>query len=99
MTRQVKCCYACPRGVRKTAQSASVQRVDLAPACAPTSGLNQLKCRVKTFQLDAGIGGKAPVSFDIVSVAVEEPGGNLALEAAPIRDMPIETLIGQDSEL
>src|SRR6476660_4079593 len=65
-----------------------------------TSGLNQLKCRVEAFQLDAGIGGcKAPVSFDIVSVAVEEPGGNLALEAAPIRDTPIEALIGQDSEL
>jgi len=39
MTRQVKCCYACPRGVRKTHQSASVQRVDLAPACAPASPL------------------------------------------------------------
>ena len=62
--------------------------------------MNQLKCRVEAFQLDAGIGGcKAPVSFDIVSVAVEEPSGNLALEAAPIRDTPIETLIGQDSEL
>jgi hypothetical protein len=64
------------------------------------SGLNHLKCRVEAFQLDAGIGGcKAPVSFDIVSVAVEEPGANLALEAAPIRDTPIETLIGQDSKL
>jgi hypothetical protein len=66
----------------------------------PPSGLNQLKCRVEAFQLDAGLGGcKAPVSFDIVSIAVEEPGGNLALETAPIRDTPIETLIGQDSEL
>src|SRR6476659_2285473 len=74
------------------------------PSKAPwkkvASGLNQLKCRVEAFHLDAGIGGcKAPVSFDIVSVAVEEPGGNLALEAAPIRDTPIEALIGQDSEL
>src|SRR5262245_49779883 len=64
------------------------------------SGLNQLKCRVEALKLDAGIGGcKAPVSFDIVSVAVEEPGGNLALEAAPVWDTPIETLIGQDSKL
>src|SRR5262245_54963199 len=64
------------------------------------SGLNQLKCGVEAFQLDAGIGGcKAPVSFDIVSVAVDEPGANLALEAAPVRDTPIETLIGQDSKL
>jgi hypothetical protein len=59
------------------------------------SGLNQLKRRVEAFQLDAGIcGRKAPVSFDIVSVAVEEPGSDLALEAAPVRDTPIETLIG-----
>src|SRR5262245_66305058 len=64
------------------------------------SGLNQLKCRVEALELDAGIGGcKAPVSFDIVSVAIAEPGGNLALEAAPVRDTPIETLIGQDSKL
>ena len=52
-----------------------------------TSGLNQLKCRVETLQLDAGVsGGKAPVSFD---VAVAEPGGNLSLEAATVRDAPI----------
>src|SRR5262245_25952538 len=64
------------------------------------SGLNHLKCWVEALELDAGIGGcKAPVSFDIVGVAVEEPGGNLALEAAPVRDTPIETLIGQDSKL
>src|SRR5262245_33002429 len=63
------------------------------------SGLNQLKCWVEALKLDAGVGGcKAPVSFDIVSVAVEEPGANLALEAAPVRDTPIETLIGQDSK-
>jgi hypothetical protein len=44
------------------------------------SGLNQLKCRVEALKLDAGIGGcKAPVSFDIVSVAVEETGGNFLL--------------------
>ena len=64
------------------------------------SGLNQLKCRVEALKLDAGIGGcKAPVSFDIVGVAVKEPGRNLALETAPVRDTPIETLIGQDSKL
>ena len=59
------------------------------------SGLNQLKYWVEALKLDAGVGGcKAPVSFDIVSVALEEPGSNLALEAAPVRDPPIETLIG-----
>ena len=64
------------------------------------SSLNQLKCRVEVLKLDSGIAGcKAPVSLDIEGVAVDEPGGNLALEAAPIRDTPIETLIGQDSEL
>src|SRR5262245_29974327 len=65
-----------------------------------TSGLNQLKCRVEALELDASIGGcKAPVGFDIVSVAMEEPGANLALEAAPVRDTPIEALMGQDSKL
>src|SRR5262245_207707 len=64
------------------------------------SGLNQLKCWVEALKLDAGIGCcKAPVSFDIVSVAVAEPSADLALEAAPVRDTPIETLIGQDSKL
>src|SRR5262245_22411839 len=64
------------------------------------SGLNQLKCRVDALKLDAGIGGcKAPVSFDIVSVAVEEPGANLTLESSQVRYTPIETLSGQDSKL
>jgi hypothetical protein len=63
------------------------------------SDLNQLKCRVEALKLDAGIAGcKAPVSFDIVGVAVEEPGVNMALEAAPVRNAPIETLIAQHGE-
>src|SRR5262245_8184629 len=65
-----------------------------------TSGLNQLKCRVEALQLDAGVSGcKAPVSFDVMNIAVAEPGGDLPLEVATVRDAPIETLTGQDSEL
>src|SRR5262245_51308863 len=64
------------------------------------SGLNQLKCRVEALQLDAGIGGcKAPVSFDVMNIAVAQPGGDVSLEVATVRDAPIETLTGQDSEL
>ena len=38
---------------------------------------------------------KAPIRFDVVSVAVDEPGSNLALEAALVGDAPIKTLAGQ----
>src|SRR5262249_61782574 len=65
-----------------------------------TSGLNRLKCRVEALELDAGVNGcKAPVRFDVMSVALAEPSGDLAFEAAPVGDAPIKTLGGQDSEL
>src|SRR5262245_38693351 len=64
------------------------------------SGLNQLKYRVEALEFDAGAGGcKAPVRFDVTSVALTEPSGDLALETAPVGDAPIKTLGGQDSEL
>src|SRR5262245_27592351 len=76
------------------------RRRDCANRPHDASDLNQLKCRVETFQLDAGIGGcKAPVSFDVMNIAVAEPGSDLSLEVATVRDAPIETLTGQDSEL
>jgi hypothetical protein len=60
---------------------------------ARASGLNQLKCRVEALQLDAGVGGcKAPVSFDIMNIAVAEPGGELSLKATAVRDAPIEDI-------
>jgi hypothetical protein len=34
-----------------------------------------------------------------MNVVVAEPGGDLSLEAAAVRDAPIETLTEQDSEL
>ena len=72
----------------------------LAAVLAAASGLNQLKRRVEALELDAGVGGcKAPVSLDVVSVTVEEPGINLTLEHVLVADTPIETLAGQDGEL
>ena len=89
-----------PRRSAGGGSAACGDRTPQFPVESETSGLNQLKCRVEALKLDAGIGGcKAPVSFDIASVALEEPGGNLSPEAARIRDTPIETLIGQDSKL
>ena len=47
-----------------------IDRLQALEHAAVASGLNQLKCWVEALKLDAGIGGcKAPVSFDIVSVA------------------------------
>jgi hypothetical protein len=34
-----------------------------------------------------------------MNIAVAQPGGDVSLEVATIRDAPIETLTGQDSEL
>ena len=54
------------------------------------SGLKQLKCPVEALQLDAGVGGcKAPVSFDVMNIALAEPGGDVSLEVATVRDAPI----------
>src|SRR5262249_5798118 len=69
-------------------------------ALLKASDLNQLKCRVEALQLDAGVGGrKVPVSSDVMRVAIAQPGGDLALEAAAVGDAPIETLAEQDREL
>jgi hypothetical protein len=59
----------------------AAQRLDGGSSCTcvmwsktSCSGLNQLKCRVEALQLDAGVsGGKAPVSFDVMNIAVAEP--------------------------
>src|SRR5262245_5898060 len=85
------------------AQRASVDLHCAPPIYESEHSTENTQCRVNyglLSKLDAGIGCcKAPVSFDIVSVAVAEPSADLALEAAPVRDTPIETLIGQDSKL
>src|SRR5262249_24957504 len=56
------------------------------------SGLNQ-KEPVDALELDADVGGcNAPVRFDVMSVALTEPSGDLALEAAPVGDAPLTGL-------
>ncbi len=64
------------------------------------SGLNQLKCGVEAFQLDAGIGGcKAPGGLGVVSVAPVKPSRDLAYELGHIGDAAVQALARQDRQL